>query len=179
MVMVGPTKGEEKQSALWARLDSNHWSTGLLARLFACTAHSSACSTLLALLACSASLTPSLARSLRSLLRSWKSLLLDGHLFWVFQVSHIQRLAFRVCSLRGALRGVSHDFRSKCLRCVAAKKRHIFFSSCVFFQGEERKSFFSLAKIDKTSQNGKSWSKTNWLLFLMNVFVMYFFFEKI
>ena len=49
------------------------WSPGPLARPFTRTAHSFARSGLLALLAPSAALTRSLARSLRSLPRSWES----------------------------------------------------------------------------------------------------------
>ena len=44
-----------------------------------------------------------------------------------------QRLACHVCSLRGALRGVSHDFRSECLSCVAAKKRNVFHTIAFLF----------------------------------------------
>ena len=46
---------------------------------------------------------------------------------------HGQRLACHVCSLRGAVRGVSHDFRSKCLSCVAAKKRNVFHTIAFLF----------------------------------------------
>ena len=50
-----------------------YWATRSSVRSFARTAHSIACSGLLASLASSAALTPSLARSLRSLPRSWDS----------------------------------------------------------------------------------------------------------
>ena len=50
-----------------------YWATCSSVRSFACTAHSFACSGLLASLAPSAALTRSLARSLRSLPRSWES----------------------------------------------------------------------------------------------------------
>ena len=60
--------------ALWSGTAKNQdVSTGPLARPFARTAHSFACSGLLASLAPSAALTRSLARSLRSLPRSWES----------------------------------------------------------------------------------------------------------
>ena len=60
--------------ALWSETNKNRdVSTGPLARPFACTAHLFACSGLLASLAPSAALTHSLARSLRSLPRSWDS----------------------------------------------------------------------------------------------------------
>ena len=58
--------------AQWARIIKNtDWSTGPLARPFARTAHSFACSALIASLAPSAALTRSLARSLCSLPSSW------------------------------------------------------------------------------------------------------------
>ena len=50
-----------------------YWATRSSVRSFARTAHSFACSGLLASLAPSAALTRSLARSLRSLPRSWES----------------------------------------------------------------------------------------------------------
>ena len=52
---------------------SRYWTTCLSVHSFARTAHSFACSGLLASLAPSAALTRSLARSLRSLPRSWES----------------------------------------------------------------------------------------------------------
>ena len=62
---------------LWSGTNKNRdVSTGPLARPFARTAHSFACSGLLASLAPSATLTHLLARSLRSLPRSWESELL-------------------------------------------------------------------------------------------------------
>ena len=70
---------------LWARTIKNpDCSTGPLVRLFACTAHSFAYCTLLALLVRSAALTPLLARSLRSLPRLWESESFDGYLLCVF-----------------------------------------------------------------------------------------------
>ena len=58
---------------LWSGTNKNRdVSTGPLARPFARTAHLFACSRLLALFAPSAALTRSLARSLRSLPRSWE-----------------------------------------------------------------------------------------------------------
>ena len=72
-------------TSLWARSTKNtDWSTGPLARPFARTAHSFACSALLASLACSAALTRSLARSLCSPPRSWDSEWSNGYLFCVF-----------------------------------------------------------------------------------------------
>ena len=59
-----------------------YWAT----RSFARTAHSFACSAVLALLARSASLTHSLARSLRSLPHSWDSGWLDGNLLYLFSI---------------------------------------------------------------------------------------------
>ena len=56
-----------------------YWATRSSICLFARTAHSFACSRLLASLAPSAALTRSLARSLRSLLRSWERDWLDGY----------------------------------------------------------------------------------------------------
>ena len=79
--------GTEASEALahWARIIKNpDESTGPLARPFARTAHSFACSGLLASLAPSAALTRLLARSLRSLPRSWDSELLHGYLICVF-----------------------------------------------------------------------------------------------
>jgi len=61
-----------------------YWATRSSVRSFARTAHSFACSGLLASLAPSAALTRSLARSLRSLPRSWESELLDGYFVCVF-----------------------------------------------------------------------------------------------
>ena len=57
-----------------------YWATRSSVCSFARTAHSFACSGLLASLAPSAALTRSLARSLHSLPRSWESELLDGSL---------------------------------------------------------------------------------------------------
>jgi len=54
-----------------------YWATRSSVRSFARTAHSFACSGLLASLAPSAALTRSLARSLRSLPRSWESVNFD------------------------------------------------------------------------------------------------------
>ena len=60
---------------VWNKQESRrkYWATRSSVRLFARTAHSFACSGLLASLAPSAELTRSLARSLRSLPRSWES----------------------------------------------------------------------------------------------------------
>ena len=66
-----------RDAALWSGINKNRdVSTGPLARPFARTAHSLACSGLPALLAPSAALTRSLAHSIRSLPHSWKSELL-------------------------------------------------------------------------------------------------------
>ena len=71
---MGITPIEMMTIPLWARKIKNpDESTGPLARPFACTAHSFACSTLLASLARSAALTCLLVRSLCSLPRSWDS----------------------------------------------------------------------------------------------------------
>ena len=80
-MLVVPAAGElqcrvgwDGESALWFRLTKNQdISAGPLARPFARTAHSFACSALLASLAHSAALTRSLARSLRSLPSLWDS----------------------------------------------------------------------------------------------------------
>ena len=61
-----------------------YWATRSSVRSFTRIAHSFACSGLLASLAPSAALTRSLARSLRSLPRSWESELLDGDFVCVF-----------------------------------------------------------------------------------------------
>ena len=61
-----------------------YWATRSSVRSFARTARLFACSGLLVLLAPSAALTRSLARSLRSLPRSWESELLDGYFVCVF-----------------------------------------------------------------------------------------------
>ena len=63
-----------------------------------------------------------------------------------------QRLVYRVCSLRGALHGVSFDFCSNCLNCVTAKKRNIAF---FIFQVELSKNPISLAEIDQTFKKDK------------------------
>ena len=63
-----------------------YWATRSSVRSFAHTAHSFACSGLLASLAPSAALTRSLARSLRSHPRSWDSEWLDGDFFCVFSI---------------------------------------------------------------------------------------------
>ena len=55
------------------KLGCKYWATRSSIRSFARTAHSFACSGLLASLTPSAALTRSLARSLRSLPRSWDS----------------------------------------------------------------------------------------------------------
>ena len=65
---------EDDDDAQWARSTKNpDVSTGPFGCPLARTAHSFACSALLALLARSAALTRSLARSLCSLPRSWES----------------------------------------------------------------------------------------------------------
>ena len=61
-----------------------YWATRSSVRSFTRTAHSFACSRLLASLASSAALTRLLARSLRSLPCSWVSELLDGYFVCVF-----------------------------------------------------------------------------------------------
>ena len=62
-------------TVVWNSQESRrkYWATRLSVRSFARTAHSLACSGLLTSLAPSAALTRSLARSLRSLPRSWDS----------------------------------------------------------------------------------------------------------
>ena len=62
------TVGQNSQEYIW-----EYWATRSSVRLFARTNHSFPCSRLLASLAPSAALTRSLARSLRSLPRSWES----------------------------------------------------------------------------------------------------------
>ena len=63
------------RTVVWNRQEwrRKYWATRSSVRSFARTAHSFACSGLLALLAPSAALTRSLPRSLRSLPRSWES----------------------------------------------------------------------------------------------------------
>ena len=61
-----------------------YWATRSSVRSFARTAHSFACSVLLASLARSAALSHLRARSLHSLLSLWESEWLDGYLFCVF-----------------------------------------------------------------------------------------------
>ena len=63
-----------------------YWATRSSVRSFARTAHSFACSALLALLVRLAALTHLLAHSLCLLPRSWDSEWLDGYLFCVFSV---------------------------------------------------------------------------------------------
>ena len=64
-----------RSTMVWNKQKSRRksWATRLSVRSFARTAHSFACSGVLASLAPSAALTRSLARSLRSLPRSWES----------------------------------------------------------------------------------------------------------
>ena len=72
-------------SPLWSKIEKNTGvSTGPLAGALARTAHLFAWSGLIASLAPSAGLTHSLARSLRSLPRSWDSEWLDGYYVCVF-----------------------------------------------------------------------------------------------
>ena len=67
--------GEYQRTVVWNSQKSRrkYWATRSSVRSFTRTAHSLACSRLLASLAPSAALTRSLARSLRSLPRSWES----------------------------------------------------------------------------------------------------------
>jgi hypothetical protein len=80
----------DHSTVVWNKQESRrkYWATRSSVRSFARTAHSFACSGLLASLAPSAALTRSLARSLRSLPRSWDSELLDGYLICVFSRVH-------------------------------------------------------------------------------------------
>ena len=74
------TDTDRTTDALWSITAKNtDCSTGSLARPFAGTTHSFACSGLLALFAPSTALTHLLARSLCSLPRSWDSEWLDGY----------------------------------------------------------------------------------------------------
>ena len=68
-------KFRHQRTMVWNKQESRrkYWATRSSIRSFARTAHSFACSGLLASLAPSAALTHSLTRSLRSLPRSWES----------------------------------------------------------------------------------------------------------
>ena len=92
-----------RSTMVWNKQKSRRksWATRLSVRSFARTAHSFACSGVLASLAPSAALTRSLARSLRSLPRSWESefLMSQNHLVLSHSAFVLPAWLYWLCSL--------------------------------------------------------------------------------
>ena len=95
---------------VWINPESRrkYWATRSSVRSFARTAHSFACSRLLASLAPSAALTRLLARSLRSLPRSWESEFLMSQNDLV--LSHSALLAILLHCIQSAVSFAAHHF---------------------------------------------------------------------